>query len=386
MRRNLNRILIILGVLALGSAVFAVDPSFYTTGNPDDTPDGTQITAESTDNTIGYDDVDGNLIPTVEVSGGDIETAVTDENGFSMLRAVDDQPSLTPGQVFTHETYSMTNEGNVTDTYTVESMYFERNYAQAWTVLLVSAETDATIATLTPGVLNVYTRGVADNDDLAVYYRITVSDEASGAPDGASIEVFTTFETSATPVGQYTGGNAYTYGGTSEADDVFLDSVSAPTMIISRVSLVDSPDNYTGGADDIVPGAVATMTFTYTNEGSAAAQEVIIVSRIPTLEGVSGTNLAHVNGADTRGNVTITPVAGTATGWDVSYATSLTAATTYGATIDWTPIGSVGPTQYPPGGLYLTSSNEYAAVLIKWEKESVANGEDDTLTWGVTIR
>lgn len=395
MKRILNRSLIILGVLVLGSAVFAA-PSFYTTGNPLDTPSGTDITAEAANSTVGYSDTDASLMPTVEVEGGDINTAVTDENGFSMLQVVVDQ-TVTAGDVVTHETYSATNEGNANDTYSVKSLYFEQGGALKWTIELVSAETDTVVATLTPATPNTYSRLILDNDDLDVYYVVKVSDEVTGAPDGSSVQVITTFEAAGTPVGEYTGGNDYTYGGTSEADDIFTDSVSAPLMTLTRESVVDSPSlsTYTGGVNDPVPGAVITYTMYYENLGSATAESVIIIDKVSTIEGAAfsnqtGSKLGHVNAAaGARGVINLTHGGqGSASGWTAYYTTAVSPDTSYDGS-GWVSIGSVDSANYPSGRFYNSKTDsdlQYDAVWIKWQKANVDPGERESLVWGVSIR
>lgn len=382
-------------IIVAGIAVLLVSPkgnaqTFSSDGNPGDTVSGEVINALATYETLNYEDANSNTKPTT-YPATDLNFTTSPEYGFSMDTDVTDANTVIPGQNVQEGNYFVTNEGNAALNVTLEAIFSYGGSASNWIVeLWHNVGSPALIGTMAANTLLGNNVTLAeDTQDTGYYYDITVSTNVSEAPDGGYVDVYTTFESAAseTPVGTYEGANGYIYGGTSEADDYFKEEVSAPEMVITRTEVIDAPDNYTGGANDPVPGAVVTYTMTYTNESVAAvAQNVIIIDRITTKESTSGTNLAHVNATGDQGNVTISAAQGTATGWTVSYSTVLTSDTTYGATAGWTQIGSVGPTEYPGSGLYETGSSEYSAVMIKWEKASVAGAEDDTLTWGVTIR
>jgi len=377
----------IIGVVVLLVGTGAIAQNFKTTGNPLDNTAGELFTAELTQETMDYKDTNLNTKPTT-LPASDITFTVSAEYGFSMLGTQEDNTAVIPGETLVQGNYAVTNEGDTADVYTIESIYIEDVGSSGWDVSLISTESGANLANLTASVLNAETRNVADDDDFGFHYVVTPS---ATADDGEQITIYTTVETGATPVGEYTGGNALTYSGTSSATDIFYDQISSPELVISRVANIDSPDVYESngyGANDPVPGAIITFTYTYTNEGSSAASDVILLAKVPTLEPIKGTNLAHVNGTGDHGNVTITPAGGTATGWTVSYSTITNPATTYGATANWTQIGTVTGNQYPSAtGLYETASAEYQAKWIKWEKASVPDTDDNiTITWGVTIR
>jgi len=389
-------LVLLLSLLIAGQAVWA--QAYNTTGNPLDTPSGTLLTAESVDSSVGYSNLGGSLMPTAEVEGGNIDYTADAEYGFSAFRTVIDQLSLSPGDVYTHETYSVTSEGNNADSnFNVYSLFNHYNGASNWTVLLVSAETDATIATLTAGTINTYSPVLPDNNDVDFYYRVTVPTGLTEAPDLSSIEVITTIETTSDPAGlQYAGGNDLTYGGSDEVTDVFVDQVSTPTLVITRETVVDSPTDYItngGGANDPVPGAVVTFTMYYENIGSSNASNVVIVDKIPTIEApvsgdAAGTKLGHVNAAAgaRAGLVTLTHGGqGTATGWTAYYTTEATPNTAYDAA-GWVSIGSVDGNDYPTGTFYTPSDAQYGAIWIKWQKATVANAESATLVWGAVIR
>jgi uncharacterized repeat protein (TIGR01451 family) len=304
-----------------------------------------------------------------------------------------DEVIVTPGDVYDYVSgplYYVTNEGNAYLNYTGSYYYTQEAGANNWTVEVWRFD-GGVFVPLIPGVVSIEPTGLAEDagttNTTSTYYVVKVNPLVANSPDGSYIEVFTTFETTSTPAGTYEGANSLWYGGTSEARDYSKYLVEAPEIVMSRVSTSDAPAAYTGNDRDYVPGAVVTFTITYTNEGSGAAREVILIDKIPTLDGTSGTNLAHVNGSGNHGNVVLTSANGTATGWTVSYSTITNPAMTYGATADWSSIGTVTGNQYPSAsGLYETGSSEYDAVWIKWEKSTVEAAEDGTVVWGVTIR
>jgi hypothetical protein len=374
----------------MGSVVYAQTPAFKTTGNPLDNAAGELFTAELTQETMDYKDLNLNAKPTT-LPASDISFTVSAEYGFSMLGTEPGNSAVTPGQTLTQGNYAVTNEGDTSDVYTIEAIYIQVGPSN-WDVSLISTEGTINLANLSAGVLNTETRNVADDDDFKFHYVVTPD---AGADDGEQITIYTTVETGATPVGEYTGGNALTYSGTSTATDDFTDQIASPELLISRVAAIDAPDTYESngyGANDPVPGAVITYTYSYNNAGAAAAQDVILIAKVPTVEPVKGTNLAHVNGSGDRGNVELTPAAGNATGWTVSYTTEAAPNTDYGTA--WTIIGTLdgtSATSFPAdAGLYEGPQGgndpEYAAKWIKWEKLSVAGAENATITWGVTIR
>jgi hypothetical protein len=390
----LNRNILVFAFILLGVMLIASTPSvnaqtFSSDGNPGDTASGEVINIFATNEAAYYQDANLNNRSTNAVT--DISYTTSPEYGLSMNVDITDLNIVSPGDLVNHSIYVVTNEGNTTLPYD-GSYYFEYGGgASGWTVEVWQGA-GPVFQPLIAGTVSTESKTLSEDSQTAGlasrFYRVYVSPNAAEAPNGAYIDVFTTYEVSATPVGTYEGANTLIYGGTSEARDYFRDEVQAPELVISRAHAVDSPDTYTGGDNDYVPGAVVTFTLTYTNEGSAEAREVILIDKIPTKEATSGTNLAHVNGTGNHGNVTLTPATGTAADWTVSYSTIATPATTYGATADWTQIGTVTGNQYPSAsGLYETGSSEYDATWIKWEKSTVEATEvDKTIVWGVTIR
>jgi hypothetical protein len=388
-KNSLIYLVLVLGV-SLIAAPQAISQTFSSNGNPGDTASGEVMTAYGTNETLNYQDANSNSKP-VTYPASNLDFTVSPEYGLSMDQDITDLNPVTPGEVVNHNTYSITNEGN-TDLPLLGSYYYEYGGGSSnWTVEVRSGAAPI-FAPLVASIVSTESTVIVEDSHIANisarFYRVYVSPLVAEAPDGSYIDVYTTYETTATPVGTYEGATYLFYGGTSESDDYFRDQVAAPLMIISRTNVIDSPSGYTGGANDPVPGAVVTFTMVYTNEGSANAESVILIDKITTKEGASGNNLAHVDAdATTHNGVPLTHGGqGTATGWAVSYSIISSPATTYGATANWTPIGDTDGTQYPGAGLYTTASSEYGAVWIKWEKGAVTSAESASLVWGVTIR
>ncbi len=376
---------IILGfiLIVLMSGVAVAQQAYVTTGNPTDSASGTLITAEGDDVDIFYDDSQGTGLITNDAS--DIVYTVGAEYGFSMWSAPSDY-IVTPGDFVTHEAYYVTSEANNDDTnFSYTSYYTEEAGASDWKVQVYK---DGTYhKTLTVDLVTIEGVTLENNSSLNFHYDVLVTSEVAGAPNGSSITILTTFETSSTPVALntgYTGGNAYTYGGTSEVFGEVRDTTSAPILTLYRTYEVDAPKTYTGGTKEAVPGSIITFIMTLSNEGNASAESVIIIDKIPP-----DTNMAHVNTSGDTTNVNIDVATGSGGSWTVSYTTEATPNTSYEAA--WTVIGalsSTGTGSWPGNSnTWLSDSAEAGAKWIKWEKASVATGEDSkTLQWGVTIR
>lgn len=367
--------------------------TYDSTGNPNDMPSGTVLTHLATFETLSFRDPAGTLMTTVEPTGNRTDTVIA-EYGFSGPGTPADN-TVSPGDVvWTY--YCSTNEGNANsvNANTISFRFDEYGGASGWNV---QAWINNTIhATLTPGVSDVNAGGSSnDNSQTPYAYRVQVTTEAAGAPNGSYIVMVTTVESSSTPIGKYTGGNAYTYGGWATATDQAADQTSAPILTLTRSSTVDAPTaaaGYTGGIHDAVPGSVITFTLAYSNTGSASAESVIIVDKVPT-----NTKLAHFNGkgTGTSRNVNLTAAQGNGTGWTIYYSKLANPSKVYGNTADWSggnggTIGtlSTGAEQFPNSNTtYVTGDDAYLATWIKWEKASIATTEDDkSLIWGATIR
>lgn len=383
------KIIAVCCLLLAVSAFKAQAVTFNTTGNPGDTVTTTVVTAAQTFETLAYLDLNGARMTTVEPSSGNDNKTVGSEFGFSGPGSPADN-TVVPGDVAYHY-YAVTNEGNANDNYTLYHVYSQYAGATGWVV--EAWEGAGRIVTLEAGVSTNEVRSVSEDAEKSFYYKVIVPSGVSQAPNGSYITITSTVETASTPKGQYTGGNALTYGGVSSATDPVNDTTAAPILTLTRASTVDAPTaaaGYTGVKHDPVPGAVITFTLTYSNTGNASAESVILVDKVPT-----NTKLAHFNTTGTGSNVNITAAQGNATGWVIKYSTVANPSKVYGNTADWSggnggTIGSLttGSEEYPGSNLtYATGDAAYGATWVKWEKASLPSTDDDqTLTWGATIR
>jgi hypothetical protein len=346
--------------------------SFKTTGNPGDTLAGTTITAASSECTLDYTDTVGN--PQTQVKpASDISVTVAAEYGFSGIGQPTDQGSK--ANVAVYYSYVVTNEGNASDTYnlTITNTAYG-NGASGWTVQIVSNETDAVISSLV----------LAEDADGKFRVKVTPS---TGALNTQYVDVTVKAATSTTPVGEYSGGNGLTYGGTKEVSDVTRTDVSGPTMTLTRVSTVDAPTTYTGNIHDAVPGAVITYTYNYSNTGGASSEGNVIVDRVSTY--VEG---SHVNATGSSvTNVNITAAQSSAAGWTVYTSEAVSPSRAYGNTTGWTLIGTIDAgtdysTNASGAGKFIKGISK-TTKYVKFEKYRIDPSEDNkTITWGVTIR
>lgn len=391
---KIRNLVLAIWVLAavLGFALVAYAVTFDTTGNPGDVHAGTTITSVATFETLNYQDPNGGKMDTA-VAASDVVLTVEAEYGYSGPGSPPDL-SVAPGDIVTHE-YMVTNEGNVTDEgYQISSWYDHFNTASGWTVEVWVGDPPTFYKTLEAGVASTESAPFNDDSDSPLSYKVIIPTDVSKVANGSYIIILTTFETTNTPVGKYTGGNYLTYSGWGVASDEVKDQVEAPILTLTRTASVDAPFKYNGGRHDAVPGSVITFTMTYSNEGGGSAESIVLVDKIPNyyVPGVEGgTRLAHVNVKGATANVTIEGGQGNGVGWTVSYSTFESPDKTYGVgSPTWELIGvlTTGDEYFPAVGLlYVPGNATYEARWIKWEKPSIPVGEDGKrLTWGVTIR
>jgi len=376
--------LLVLAPLALAAPA----PVFATTGNPGDTITGTVINAKGTSFLLHSQIYSSQL--TTRDAGSNLTNTVTSEFGYSGPTHPADL-NVSPGDIV-YNTVTVTHEGNANDSaFIAKSWYQQYGGAAGW--IVERWANDVFKCTLEANVATQEALTSFDEDThMYTQYKVFVSSEVSGAPNGSYITILSTFETTSTPVGSspwtwpYTGGNYLTYGGWASSTESVADQVSAPVLTLTRTSTVDAPIVYSGGRHDAVPGSVITFTMTYGNIGGASAESVILVDRIP-----DNTKLAHVNNTGPTTNVTIEAAQGDATGWSVYYSTVSSPDKSYGVYTNWTLIGTIESTanQFPSDTTTYTSGGggAYNATWIKWEKLYVDQAEDDKiLTWGATIR
>ena len=362
------------GIAALCLVILAIAPAYSDTT---DTPSGTIITAEAAECTLDYQDT-GGIDKTTVNPASDIETTVAPIYGLSGIGAPADQNSSgsTDPQYFL---YTVTNEGNASDTYALaidSTSYGGPGSPSGWTIEVVESGNDNVISTLLIG------------EDGTGQFRIKVTPIGT-ATDGQYVDVTAKASTAQTPVGEYTGSNGLTYGGSSEASHTARTTISgAPLLTLTRVSTVDAPSAFSGDAHAHVPGAVITYTYTYSNTGSGSAESNVIVDKIPT-----NTQAVQVNTTEVS-NVSITASQGDATGWTVATSevnSPQSGFRDYGSTEGWTVIGTISSTaDYATnsggtGGF--TKGIGTGTTYLRFEKSSIATDEDTKkLMWGVTIK
>ncbi|MFH1347628.1 MAG: hypothetical protein ABIH22_02955 [Candidatus Margulisiibacteriota bacterium] len=348
--------------------------TFTSTGSPGDTPSGTIITAEAANCTLDYKDSGGSSMAQVNPAS-DIETTVLPIYGCSGPGSPANQNSSGPGDPKTYS-YVLTNEGNVSTTFSLTKEVSYTGVSSGWTINIVEGGTSTV------------TDEITLSEDGQGLFDVTVTPTIS-AVDGDTATVTVYASTTLGPSGSYTGANGLTYGGLAATSDATVTTISgAPTLTLTRTSTVDAPTVHAAhtGADihDAVPGSVITFTYAFENTGGGAATSNIIVDKIPT-----NTSGCHVNATSEVANVTITAAKGTATGWTVSTSEVASPSRVYGNTADWTQIGTIdASTDYATfegGSGNFTLGFYKNSTYIKLEKASIAGGTSGTLMWGVTI-
>jgi uncharacterized repeat protein (TIGR01451 family) len=98
---------------------------------------------------------------------------------------------------------------------------------------------------------------------------------------GTSLSV--TIPGSTTDNTQYVGFNETVYGGYNEYVYFISATIAGPTLrLANRLSQINSSlAGYTGGGNDLVPGAKVTYTIVIANDGNAVASTLNITERIP---------------------------------------------------------------------------------------------------------
>lgn len=351
------------------------------------TASGVIITAESSENYVEYTDLAGNL--KAPVYGPTLRVTVLSIYGLAKTGPGTPDDQTTDPSVEVYYVYEITNSGNTTDSYALrESItYTGGNHGAEWTVqFYLDANTDGVPD---GGPID----SITLSEDAPMHFLLKVLPSAT-AESGSRGTVTVTAETAAGPAGEYTGANGDVYGGPAFVNDATNTDIQAPTVAFTRVATIDAPSGssgYTqGSAVNPVPGSVVTITMTYSNEGTASSESNIIIDRVP-----AGHTIGHINctGGGNLPNVAITPPAGTAIGWMLSYTTEATISSgrrAYGNTDGWVSLGeitnSTGWVSYMAIGTASTQIT-FEGTYLKWEKDTIASAEaGQTLTWGYIIR
>lgn len=373
--------------------------SFKTTGNPDDTPVSTIITAEAANETLNYTDINDNPKPQVSPPSN-INVTVLPEYGFSAAgyrTPTNTGPGISeydfwPGQT-RYYYFGLTNEGNASDTYVAS---FEVNFDNAgpgnWVLELRRAADDSLVVTFEAAGITSTTESVVVAEDGTIWYYFRGIAPFPSTPE-ARINIFLTAETSSTPVGEYIGANGLTYGGMGYGTSTYTMEVARPLIELTRYSTVDAPKASVGFTGDVhakVPGAIATYQMSYNNVGNSSAESVILVDKLPT-GGMFQVNLAHICKQMETDNVIITYGPGNWYDWNVWYSSIESPSKDYGDYTGWNFMGTLeaGTPYFPPGTATFSMAPvtaETYATWLKFEKPIVPSGEAGILTYGVTIR
>jgi uncharacterized repeat protein (TIGR01451 family) len=356
--------LLILSVMLVAGVRLAV--AYNASGNPDDTPTGTNIIFHKQLNSFDY--LNKNATPEAPVYSSTLEVLVTTEAGLYGWTDINLYQYTTPGVPVTWETI-ITNEGNVAVTFnlTKEGLVYSPPSAGPWTCKFYNGSS----------WVDSISQVINDNSEYALKIRIVPSKVQTESPDGSkgtSRNFLTTGYPAPASDSTYTGVNSKTYASWTNASNNTTAEITAPVMTLYRTSEVDAPITYTGNKNDPVPGSVITYTITYQNTGAGNASESIIIDKVP-----NDTQGYHVNKTGAQTNVTIEALQGSATGWTVYYSKLTSPSFAYGSEEEWSSLGTITTTQNWP----LT----FEATYIKWEKAVVTPSEGSkTLTWGVTIK
>jgi uncharacterized repeat protein (TIGR01451 family) len=314
------------------------------------------------------------------------ETTVVAEYGLLPFLALADQ-NTTPTQPVTFA-YAFTNEGNASDTFEVTCAVVFAGPGDftgaGWTVEVLS--NGVSIPGLKfAGPASPKTVITLESEDGSLLYtvRVTPCNDQLLSPNGANCTVTFSVTTERTPAGQYTGGNGNSYGGLSSTSDATVTWIRTGVMKLTKSVTVDAPatGGFSGDKHAAVPGSIITYTILVSNEGSASAESVIVVDKVPQ-PGVN-TEGCHIGMTPTTVVHGVTITAGgpsvTASDWQAYY-------TTTGGPPPFTYGTGNGSTWIPT-----TEGSTIAAntLYVKWEKATVeATGAGNTaiFTWGVTIK
>lgn len=332
-------LLISLAVLMVLSTV-----AFAAAKTPTDTLATTNITAPAASNTLVYKNVALTTQPTQYSDTITVAVApIWGLSGIGDAAGVTVEPSATATY-----TYTIQNEGNVTDDY---RLYTTGSFG-AWDVRITNA-----------GGTDISTIQATEDQQVTFYVKVT---PPASAVNGDYLDVTTIASCGADAlnVGEYTGANGNLYSGLLQASDATRTYVNASVMTITRTATVDAPLGYIangGGAHDAVPGAVITYRIAFNNIGGNA-KDAVITDVVPTY--TTALHVGRVTG-EASANVNITDAGEVNAGnWTVSEFVPGTG---------WVSLGT--------GKQALSAT----ATQIKFENPTVLI-ESGVLTWGVTIK
>jgi uncharacterized repeat protein (TIGR01451 family) len=373
-----------LSVVLLGGV--ALGQSFILNGNPDDTKVGTPITSEGYNNFLMYQNISTTLETVYTPTS---EFPVAREAGFwSAIYPENLAAYAVPGVSATFEVI-ITNEGNsdMTIIATKSSFTYEGGASNWTTHFIEGGVTKESIHTLLSEDAEISFEVVISPSSIetespnasAGTITFTMTNEEGyplyGWTAGDPLELYYFYQ-GASP---YLGGGGR-YGGMPTAESLLRVDIQAPVMSLTREMTIDAPTLYTGDPHDAVPGSVITYSIWWSNDGASDATNVIVVDKVP-----EDTEGYHVNKAGAQPNVTITADSDTGispSGFRVYYSKAGAPSFVYGDYTDWTLLGTLETGAPILAGVTLTTE----ATFVKWERHTVPAGDNNLLSWGVTIK
>jgi hypothetical protein len=366
-RASTVSVLLIFGMYILsGSALAWI---YQATGNTADTPTGTTLISTGENSKVDYKDANSN--PRDVVSGANTFTKlVTTEYGMS-FGGTDwaNQGVFSSTRGFTKIwPLHYVNNGNAPMTFSVTYEAIISAEAIGWTsaVYLGTGES-APVASGTSFTL-------AEDEGVSLEVKITSSTEAAHSPDLSSYLVnlywhpSQKYPAAGSAVLPFAGGrlnlfyyfgvNGLTYGGAT-AEYSLPDTLKIETAVIkmTRTATTDSPDLYTLGEHDPVPGSLYTISITASNEGMGVANNVVIVDKVP-----DDMVAYKCNVKESEDNVNVTAPAGADSGGSTGWTFYYTISSEVDVDKDYDGAGWVS-LEDPAGELPIPS----AATFVKWQ-------------------
>lgn len=291
------------------------------------------------------------------------DTTVARVAGDTLLVTADASLSVGESRVYLYEVY---NTGNLTDTLIVEVDSFGLyGSASGWTFTLYAD----TAGYYTSGLSDsLYIRSVAP--DALKYCTVVVwaNSTPANSPDG-SFGIFRlkirAEGAGADTTGQYVGDNGNTYGYGKGSEDTSRATISAARIALAKA--ITSVTMY-GNPSMPLPGATVLYTLTYTNEGSAQADSVVIRDTIPTNTTFDTASSSMTNLGATAA---FTAADSGAAGWTAQVSTSVNPSHAL-YSIDW---------------INLPAYTAAAGTVrhVRWIRQAVASTQTATLRFRVLV-
>jgi uncharacterized repeat protein (TIGR01451 family) len=242
------------------------------------TSEGTVITARAASLNATYDDGQGGAAQNLNKALlTDVDKAITAIYGLLYQAGSSTIETVVAGGVNEHVTRLLTVRNNAN---TADAITCATSNAVLHQVAGDGSVLNDWLAGLSFGLSD---PNPAEDADVAVTIGVTIP---ALAVNGTSLNIDLSADTASTPVGQYTGWNGTSYGGSAQQlrTATFLTQGTPYLEVVSRTSEVTAPAGYTGGANDAVPGARIKYTVVVKNAAptsSAAAANIAFNDQTP---------------------------------------------------------------------------------------------------------